>query len=152
MSHRMILAARYPTEAPDEICNWFTNGIALFDSIRIKHEPQEKKKNEVFEITDWLFREDGNKRETPDILLLHLQPTYKRLETTTLAPTTRKRVTRVGTSTSKASSDSEDVDMDKETLPERAIGYTYESTVVTTSTMTEPSSFSATTRTPMAPS
>ncbi|KAJ7495774.1 hypothetical protein B0H11DRAFT_2190345 [Mycena galericulata] len=101
----------------------------------------------ICEKTLKISQKDGNnlnKREAPDIILLRLQPTYKvctRLihaehqlltyyripETTTPAPTTRRRVTRVGASTSKASS--EDVDMNKETLPVRAIGDTYEPTI-----------------------
>ncbi|KAJ7790967.1 hypothetical protein B0H14DRAFT_3568348 [Mycena olivaceomarginata] len=125
-SHRMVLALRCPTEAPLELRTMFQDGAAVCDALRIADEKVELEKNENFVVTDIVHC------TVEDIIvLLRLHPTYEvsysgGSRTPTSAPSTpRRRVMRVGSTTtsSETSENAEDVEM--AAPPQRKVGDTY---------------------------
>ncbi|KAJ7218942.1 hypothetical protein C8J57DRAFT_1537296 [Mycena rebaudengoi] len=137
-SHRMIIAARCPTGAPEKICNTFNDGMGTCDTLRSQDEKVEIKNKETWEVTEFLERSDGNMNEPCDILTLRLPLTYEvpaaaRDAAAPPATPRRARVTKVNSSPAKPSSSlstADDIDMDAdskevEKAAERRVGDTY---------------------------
>ncbi|KAJ6608191.1 hypothetical protein B0H10DRAFT_2303572 [Mycena sp. CBHHK59/15] len=75
-SHRMVLALRYPTDAPPELRTMFRNGLATCHGIRAEDEKQEADSGQRFDVTEWIFcAEDAPDEDA--VLLLRLYPTYE---------------------------------------------------------------------------
>ncbi|KAJ7508074.1 hypothetical protein B0H11DRAFT_2185139 [Mycena galericulata] len=131
-SHRMVLALRCPTGAPDELRTMFQDGAAVCDALRMADEKVELENNENFVVTD-IVRCTGDTVEDI-IVLLRLHPTYEvpysgGTRTPTSAPSTpRRRVMRVGSTTtsSETSENAGDVEMAASPqVTERKVGDTY---------------------------
>ncbi|KAJ7838946.1 hypothetical protein B0H14DRAFT_3869894 [Mycena olivaceomarginata] len=110
-SHRMVLALRCPTGAPEGLCSMFQNGAAVYDALRVSDEIEEAKNGENFELTAC--------------------PTYEIPYTNNSAlsapRTPRRRITKVGSTTGTSESAS-DVDMAQ--TVERKVGDTYPPSVL----------------------
>ncbi|KAJ6622199.1 hypothetical protein B0H10DRAFT_2214559 [Mycena sp. CBHHK59/15] len=136
-SHRMVLALRCPTGAPDQLRTMFVNGVAVCDAIRAADEAQEKEMGKNFDITEWITcgeSEGGSEAIEDIVLLLRLHKTYNvpndssKDDPSSATRSPRKRITKIG-STEKSSTKSDgsgDVDMDAAVqVTERQIGDTY---------------------------
>ncbi|KAJ7448419.1 hypothetical protein FB451DRAFT_1243090 [Mycena latifolia] len=136
-SHRMVLALRCPTAAPDQLRTMFVNGAAVCDTIRAADEAQEKERGENFDVTECITcgeGEGGSEAVEDIVLLLRLHKTYEvpndnSKDNSSSAPRTpRKRITKVD-STEESSEKSDnlgDVDMDAAAqVIERQVGDTY---------------------------
>ncbi|KAJ7833537.1 hypothetical protein B0H14DRAFT_3462676 [Mycena olivaceomarginata] len=128
-SHKMVLALRCPTEAPEQLRTMYRGGVAVCDSIRAHDEEREAQKGESFEITDWIICAEGDENATDKMILLaRLDHTYEvPPSTTTPARTPRRRITKVGSSPNPAttSNDVADVNMETTQVVERKVGDRY---------------------------
>ncbi|KAJ6607638.1 hypothetical protein B0H10DRAFT_2227648 [Mycena sp. CBHHK59/15] len=61
-SHKMVLALRCPTGAPEQLCTMYRDGVAVCDSVRAHDEEREAQKHENFEIMDWISCDEGSPR------------------------------------------------------------------------------------------
>ncbi|KAJ7879734.1 hypothetical protein B0H14DRAFT_3771460 [Mycena olivaceomarginata] len=109
-SHRMVLALRCPTGAPEGLCSMFQNGAAVYDALRVSDETEEAKNGENFELTEPTY-------EIP----------YTNNSALSAPRTPRRRITKVGSTTGTSESAS-DVDMAQ--TVERKVGDTYPPSVL----------------------
>ncbi|KAJ7239736.1 hypothetical protein C8J57DRAFT_1528079 [Mycena rebaudengoi] len=126
-SHRMVIAARSPTAAPEEIVRNWNDSLATVDGVRGVDADDEANNNEKFhKITEWVVNADSNSTEPGNLIILRLPPTYEVNYFLLLisAQATPKRRARVVKSTATPKK-TEDVDMTA-SLTERRIGDTYD--------------------------
>ncbi|KAJ7236708.1 hypothetical protein C8J57DRAFT_1530000 [Mycena rebaudengoi] len=126
-SHRMVIAARSPTAAPEEIVRNWNDSLATVDGVRGVDADDEANNNEKFhKITEWVVNADSNSTEPGNLMILRLPPTYEVNYFLLLisAQATPKRRARVVKSTATPKK-TEDVDMTA-SLTERRIGDTYD--------------------------
>ncbi|KAJ6579456.1 hypothetical protein B0H10DRAFT_2198681 [Mycena sp. CBHHK59/15] len=77
-SHKMVLALRCPTGAPEPLRTMYRDGVAVCDGIREHDEVREGKKGEHFDITDWITCEEGGEITVDKMFLLaRLDQTYQ---------------------------------------------------------------------------
>ncbi|KAF8214532.1 hypothetical protein K438DRAFT_1749635 [Mycena galopus ATCC 62051] len=128
-SHKMVLALRCPTGAPEQLCTMYRDGVAVCDSVRAHDEEREVQKHENFEITDWISCDEGDENTADKIILLaRLDQTYEVPHATTMpARTSRRRITKVGSAPSPATTSNNvaDVDMETTQVAERKVGDHY---------------------------
>ncbi|KAJ7200363.1 hypothetical protein GGX14DRAFT_660279 [Mycena pura] len=136
-SHRMIIAARCPTGASEDIKRMWNDGLAAVDDVRAEDEKLEDAKGLRFKVTEAATRSDGDAELPADILTLRLQPTYqtpRESKYPKAAPSTPRRQRNVRSDQGRVSdADAEgDVDMESETLEvksvpvsDRKVGDTY---------------------------
>ncbi|KAJ7776485.1 hypothetical protein DFH07DRAFT_980635 [Mycena maculata] len=131
-SHRMVLVLRCPTGAPVELRTMFQDGAAVCDALRMADEKVELENNENFAVTDIVHCTGDTVEDI--IVLLRLHPTYEvpysgSSRTPTSAPSTpRRRVMRVGTTTTLSETSENVGDVEMAALPqvtERKVGDTY---------------------------
>ncbi|KAJ7737928.1 hypothetical protein B0H14DRAFT_2992745, partial [Mycena olivaceomarginata] len=106
-AHRMVLALRCPTGAPDELRTLFRNGLAVCDAVRGQDEEREAESNQHFDVTEWALSSDGRKDAAPR--------------------TPRKRISKVDSSakTTAPSNEGSDAPMATSDIAERKIGDRY---------------------------
>ncbi|KAJ7795457.1 hypothetical protein B0H14DRAFT_3888221 [Mycena olivaceomarginata] len=128
-SHRMVLALRCPTGAPEGLCSMFQNGAAVYDALRVSDETEEAKNGENFELTECVECSGDSVEDI--VVLARLEPTYEIPYTNNSAlsapRTPRRRITKVGSTTGTSESAS-DVDMAQ--TVERKVGDTYPPSVL----------------------
>ncbi|KAJ7120760.1 hypothetical protein C8R43DRAFT_79896 [Mycena crocata] len=133
-SHRMVLALRCPTSAPQELCDMFQNGLATCDGLRGKDETLEGANGERYEITECIIcGEHGLDENT--VLLARLHPTYdipynsgeNNDSLTSPQKTSRQRITKVDPTAKKPEQPDEmtDVVIVPQEPAERQIGDKY---------------------------
>ncbi|KAJ7092166.1 hypothetical protein C8R44DRAFT_990312 [Mycena epipterygia] len=125
-SHKMVLALRCPTGAPEPLRTMYRDGVAVCDSIRVHDEECEAQNGEHFEITDWITCAKGDENTVDKMILLaRLGQTYE-VSYGNSSPASgtprRMRVTKVGSATN---SDSTSDDVQMEAGPVRKVGDTY---------------------------
>ncbi|KAJ7790320.1 hypothetical protein B0H14DRAFT_3161467 [Mycena olivaceomarginata] len=74
-SHRMVLALRCPTGAPEGLCSMFQNGAAVYDALRVSDETEEAKNGENFELTECVECSGDSVEDI--VVLARLEPTYE---------------------------------------------------------------------------
>ncbi|KAJ7892949.1 hypothetical protein B0H13DRAFT_857044 [Mycena leptocephala] len=128
-SHKMVLALRCPTGAPEQLRTMYRDGVAVCDSVRAHDEEREAQKGENFDITDWISCDEGDENTADKMILLaRLDQTYEVPHAnTTPARTPRRRITKVGSApnTATTSNDAADVDMEATQVAERKVGDHY---------------------------
>ncbi|KAJ6554114.1 hypothetical protein B0H10DRAFT_2446512 [Mycena sp. CBHHK59/15] len=134
-SHKMVLALRCPTGAPEPLRTMYRDGVAVCDGIREHDEVREGKKGEHFDITDWITCEEGGEITVDKMFLLaRLDQTYQvphGNNTNTSSPasrTPRPRITKVGSATNPTtlSDGAPDVEeMEATEVTERKVGDHY---------------------------
>ncbi|KAJ7743419.1 hypothetical protein B0H14DRAFT_2987487, partial [Mycena olivaceomarginata] len=129
-AHRMVLALRCPTGAPDELRTLFRNGLAVCDAVRGQDEEREAESNQHFDVTEWVMCK-GDATDDDIVLLARLHPTYEVLSSDgrkDAAPRTpRKRISKVDSSakTTAPSNEGSDAPMATPDIAERKIGDRY---------------------------
>ncbi|KAJ7215970.1 hypothetical protein GGX14DRAFT_541993 [Mycena pura] len=113
-NYEMIIAARCPTGASDDIKNMWSNGLAAVDDVRAEDEQQEDVAGLRFKVTEPVSRSDGDLELPGDILVLCLQPAYQTLRDSKYpkaAPSTPRRQRNVRSDRGDDADSEGDVDM-----------------------------------------
>ncbi|KAJ6631914.1 hypothetical protein B0H10DRAFT_2206319 [Mycena sp. CBHHK59/15] len=130
-SHKMVLALRCPTGAPEPLRTMYRDGVAVCDAICARDEEHEGEKGEQFEITDWISCGKGDENTVDKMILLAwLDQTYEiphsnNTDTSSRSSRTpRRMITKVGSATTSCDG-AADVDMEAMQVTKRKVGDYY---------------------------
>ncbi|KAJ7234425.1 hypothetical protein C8J57DRAFT_1249197 [Mycena rebaudengoi] len=95
-AHRMVIAARCPTGATEEMKRLWKNFLASVDQVCDSDQEEEdaSESREKFKVYEWTGCEDDDKNQPANLIYLRLKPTYEKPFSNARAPPHRVRNTK----------------------------------------------------------